>query len=602
MKIRCFRFTFILVLLVLLAGVLGTAPDTAVAQDSGYSLTILHTNDVHGRVAEFDGFGSTCSDEDAAEGNCFGGVARRATMIDQIRSEVDNVILVDGGDQFQGTLFYTQYKGGAAERFMNALGYDAMVVGNHEFDDGPGTLGSFARGVNFPVLGTNVDVSNEPELAGDIENYTVLDVGGEQIGIVGYVTEDTANLSSPGPNVVFNNIESSVEEAVTELENMGINKIVALSHAGFGRDQEVAAAVDGIDVIVAGHTNTYLSNTDEDASGPYPTVVDSPSGTPVLIVSDYTWGMYLGRLNVTFDDNGVPTEWNGNPILLDSSVQKDPDIEAQVQEMNAPLQELRNEIIGSASVDLNGDRATCRFEECNLGNLIADAIVWATSSEGTQIAFQNGGGIRASIPAGEISRGDVLEVLPFGNTIATFQLSGSDVVAALENGVSRAENPDNEGTGRFAQVSGLRYTWNPEQPVGSRIVSVEVQNADGTYSPIDPNATYNVAANNFMRTGGDDYTVFAENAINPYDFGDPLDEAVADYIAANSPVAPDVEGRIQQTTEIGTPAEDGEADGEDGEAPETLPETGGIPVLFELLFISAGAALAGTGVWLRRRR
>lgn len=599
MKTRYVRFASILILMVLLAGVLGAAPDTAVAQDGSYTLTVLHTNDVHGRVAEFDSFGSACGEEAAAAGECFGGVARRATKIDEIRSEADNVILVDGGDQFQGTLFYTRYKGGAAERFMNALGYDAMTLGNHEFDDGPGTLGSFARGVNFPIMSANVDVSNEPELAGDIEDYTVLDVGGEQIGIVGYTTEDTAILSSPGPNVVFNDIESSVEAAVTELENMGINKIVALSHAGFGRDQEVAAAVDGIDVIVAGHTNTYLSNTDEDASGPYPTVVDSPSGNPVLLVSDYTWGMYLGRLNVTFDENGVPTEWDGNPILLDSSVEKDPDIEAQVQDLNAPLQELRNEVIGSTSVDLNGDRATCRFEECNLGNLIADAIVWATSGEDTQIAFQNGGGIRASIPAGEISRGNVLEVLPFGNTISTFQLTGSDVVAALENGVSRAENPDNEGTGRFAQVSGLRYTWNPEQPVGSRIVSVEVKNADGSYSPIDPNATYNVAANNFMRTGGDDYTVFAENAIDPYDFGDPLDEAVADYIAANSPVAPEVEGRIQKTTETGAPAQEG--DGE-GEAPETLPETGGIPVLFELLFISAGAALAGTGVWLRRRR
>jgi 5'-nucleotidase/UDP-sugar diphosphatase len=368
---------------------------------------------------------------------------------------------------------------------------------------------------------------------------------------------------------------------------MGINKIVALSHAGFGRDKEVAAAVDGVDVIVAGHTNTYLSNTDEDAEGPYPVVVDSPSGDPVLIVSDFTWGKYLGRLDVTFDENGVPVAWEGNPITLDASVAQAPEVLAAALALNEPLEELRNQIVGSTDVDLNGDRAACRFEECNMGNLIADAILWKTAAEGTQIVFQNGGGIRASIPAGEVSLGDVLEVLPFGNTIATFKLSGADVWAAVENGVSRAENPENEGTGRFAQVAGLRYSWNPDQPVGSRVVSVEVMNADGTYTPIDPNAIYAVAANNFNRGGGDDYAMFAENAIDPYDYGPVLADAVAEYISAHSPVAPAVEGRISQSAEA---------------APAQLPTSGGAPIPVPIVLTAAGFALAGTGLLVRRRQ
>jgi 5'-nucleotidase len=550
---------------------------------------ILHTNDVHGRVLQFSRFGGTCDEEDAAEGNCFGGVARRATAINDIRDEGGNVILVDAGDQFQGTLFYNQYKGEAAQRFMNAMGYDAMTIGNHEFDDGPGVLGSFIRGADFPMVSANVDVSNEPELAGLIEAYTVIDVGDEQIGVVGYTTEDTAILSSPGSNVVFDNIETSVADAVAELEGMGINKIVALSHAGFGRDKEVAAAVDGIDVIVAGHTNTYLSNTDEDAEGPYPVVVNSPSGDPVLIVSDFTWGKYLGRLDVSFDENGVPVAWEGNPITLDASVAEDPEILADAQAFNEPLEDLRSQITGSASVDLNGDRATCRFEECNMGNLITDAVLWKTAAEGTQIAFQNGGGIRASIPAGDVSLGDVLEVLPFGNTIATFELTGADVWAALENGVSRAENPENEGTGRFAQVSGVRYTWNPDLPAGSRVASVEVKNPDGTYSPIDPNAIYKAAANNFIRGGGDDYSVFADNAINPYDYGPTLADAVAEYVAASSPVAPEVEGRIVQSAEVAP-------------APAELPPTGAVPVPVPIVLTAAGFALAGSGLLVRRRQ
>ncbi|MFQ5612325.1 MAG: bifunctional metallophosphatase/5'-nucleotidase [Anaerolineae bacterium] len=575
-----------LVVVVALTLLLSVAP--AAAQGGDFSLTVLHTNDVHARILQFNRFGGSCGEDDAAEGKCFGGVARRKTMIDQVRAEGGNVVLLDGGDQFQGTLFYNQYKGEAAQTFMNALGYDAMAVGNHEFDDGPEVLARFIAGANFPILSANIDASQEPSLADLLKPFAVLEIGGEQIGVIGYTTEDTAILSSPGPNVAFNNIEESVAAAVAELEAMGVNKIIAVSHSGFNRDRQVAAAVDGLDVIVAGHTNTFLSNTDEDAEGPYPVVVNSPNGNPVLLVSDFTWGKYLGRLDVTFDADGVPVSWEGEPILLDASVAEDPDILAQAEALNEPLAELRNTIVGSAAVDLNGDRASCRFEECNMGNLIADAIVWATSAQGTQIAIQNGGGIRASIPAGDVSLGDVLEVLPFGNTIATFELSGADVVAALENGVSRAENPENEGTGRFPQVAGLRYSWNPDLPEGSRIVSVEVKNEDGSYSPIDPNAIYKVAANNFMRGGGDGYSVFAENAINPYDFGPTLDEAVAIYIGLNSPVAPEVEGRISRVEEA---------------APETLPASGGDTSRWPgLLLLGVGGALIAAGFAGRRQR
>lgn len=586
-RIPVWLITLTALVALLLSASLNVVP-VAVAQGGEYTLTVLHTNDVHARILQFNRFGSSCGEDDAAEGKCFGGVARRATKINEIRAEGGNVILVDGGDQFQGTLFYTQYKGEAAQRFMNTLSYDAMAVGNHEFDDGPGVLASFIQGANFPVLSANIDVSQEPELAGLLDPYTVLEVGGEKIGVVGYTTEDTAILSSPGPNVVFNNIEKSADTAVAELEAMGINKIVALSHAGFGRDRQVAAAVDGIDVIVAGHTNTYLSNTDPDAEGPYPVVINSPNGDPVLIVSDFTWGKYLGRLDVTFDTNGIAVSWEGNPILLDASVPEDADIRAEAEALNEPLAELRNQIVGSAAVDLIGERSSCRFEECNMGNLITDAILWATAAEGAQIAFQNGGGIRASIPAGDVSLGNVLEVLPFGNTIATFKLKGADVVAALENGVSRAENPENEGTGRFPQVAGLHYTWNPDLPVGSRIISVEVENPDGTFSPIDHDAVYKVAANNFMRQGGDDYSVFAEKAIDPYDFGPTLDRAVANYIAAHAPVEPVVEGRITRSEEA---------------APAALPKTGGegTPLSLPLAATAAGFALASAGALVRRR-
>jgi 5'-nucleotidase len=213
---------------------------------------------------------------------------------------------------------------------------------------------------------------------------------------------------------------------------------------------------------------------------------------------------------------------------------------------------MRTQVIGSTTTDLDGERSSCRFGECTMGNVVADAIHDAVANEGVQIVITNGGGIRSSLNAGDITLGGVLEVLPFNNTVATFGLKGSDVLAALENGVSRAENPDNEGTGRFPQVSGLRFTWDGSQPAGERIISAEVENDDGTFSPIDPDATYKLASNNFNRGGGDDYTVFAENAIDPYDFGPTLSEVVANYIAKVSPVTMELEGRITRVDDPAT--------------------------------------------------
>ena len=394
----------------------GAAPGTS-AQGGDFKLTIVHTNDTHAHIAQFDKGGSMCKPDDAAAGQCFGGVARRLTMINRLRAEGGAMILVDAGDQFQGTLFYTQYKGQEAAPFLNMMGYQAMAVGNHEFDDGPAVLARFIKAVDFPVLSANTDAAREPALAGLIKLYTVLDAGGQKIGVVGFTAEETAIMSSPGPNVTFNAIEPAVKAAVAELQAMGIDKIVALSHAGIARDKEIAATLDGIDVIVGGHSHTYLSNTDEAASGPYPVVVKSPAGAPVLIVQDFWMAKYLGRLDVTFDAAGVATAWQGNPILLDASVPEDAGALAEVQALAEPLKALTEKVIGAAAVDLNGERTSCRFEECTMGNLVTDALLWSTTSEGTQIALENGGSIRASIAVGDITLGQVLEVVPFGNTL-----------------------------------------------------------------------------------------------------------------------------------------------------------------------------------------
>lgn len=527
-----FRRTTLLifVFLVVVAG-------AAFAQDDDtFALTILHTNDTHSHH------------EPNSSGD--GGAARQATVVGQIRDEGGNVLLLDGGDRFTGTLFHQQYRGQDSVLIMNALAYDAMTLGNHEFDDGDQVLADFIDGLDFPVVTANVDFSESEILAGKVQPYVVLDVNGEQVGIIGLVTPDAVEISSPGEELVFSSdLVGVTQAAIDELTAMGVNKIILVTHIGLDQDRLVAQGTTGLDIIVGGHTHTLLGNQYVASEAEYPVEETNANGEPVIIVQAGSYDTYLGRLDVEFDANGVLTDWGGDTIFLSRYITPDPGVEEIIDELAGPIEELRATVVGEASVFLVGDRAVCRFAECGLGNLITDALRWET---GAQLAITNGGGIRANIPdeptpedlafsaPQDVTLGQVLTVLPFGNLVSTFELTGADVVAALENGVSEYEN----GAGRFPQVSGLRYSFDATQPAGSRIVSVEVEGANGEYAPIDPEATYTVVSNDFMRGGGDGYTVFAENAINPYDFGRPLDQVLADYIAENSPVAPEIEGRI----------------------------------------------------------
>jgi 5'-nucleotidase/UDP-sugar diphosphatase len=498
-----------------------------------YTLTILHTNDFHARFEPISKYDSGCSAADNTEGKCFGGSARLVTAIEAAKARTNNYILVDGGDQFQGTLFYTYYKGALAAEMMNKMGYDAMTVGNHEFDDGPEVLRGFMDAVNFPVLMSNADVSGEPMLAGVLQKSVVIERGGEKLGLIGLTPQDTNELSSPGDQIIFTDPAGAVQAEVDKLTEMGVNKIIVLSHSGYATDIRVAENTTGVDVIVGGHTNTYLSNSSDNAAGPYPTMVASTA-----IVQAYAYGKFLGELNVTFDDAGNVTAAVGEPIIMDAAVAEDEGTVARIAEAAVPLDEIRNRVVAEAAAPLDGERGSCRAQECSLGNIIAEAMLDRVRGQGIQIAIQNGGGIRASIDAGPVTMGEVLTVLPFQNTLSTFQVTGAVIVEALENGVSQHE----EGAGRFPQVAGLKYTFDLSQPAGSRISDVMVAK-DGTWMPIEADTVYGVVSNNFVRNGGDGYGMFRD-AMNVYDFGPDLADVTAEYMAAMGPVSPVVDGRI----------------------------------------------------------
>ena len=504
---------------------------TAGVAQADYTLHILHTNDLHSRIEEINKYDSTCSEKDAAEAKCFGGIARVAAKVAALRTELagQNVIVLDAGDQFQGSLFYTTYKGEDTAEFMTMIGYDAMAVGNHEFDDGPEGLAAFVAKVKFPLLSGNLDLSRSL-LKDKIADTVVLQVGGEKIGLVSALATDTVDTAAPGPDVIFQDEIESLKADVAALTEQGVTKIIAIPHTGFVKDQEIAAAVPGLDAVVGGHSHTLFG---KDGAA-YPTMVGN-----VPVVSAYAYSKYLGHLVLTFDDAGNLKSATGEPILLDASVTPDAAVAARVAELAKPLQEIRDKVVAETAGEIDGSRDSCRQRECAMGNLVAEAMLDRVKDQGIAIAIANGGGLRASIDAGPVTMGEVLTVLPFQNTLSTFEAKGTTILAALENGVSAVE----EGEGRFPQVAGLKYTFDPAKPAGARVSEVQVATSVG-WAPLDPAATYGVVTNNFLRGGGDGYKMFAAEGMNAYDFGPDLADVTAAYLTAQAPYAAVLDGRI----------------------------------------------------------
>ncbi len=547
-----------------------------------YKLRIIHTNDHHARIEPVTG--------GTPPAPVHGGVSRRKTLIDAVRAEGGNQILLDAGDVFQGTLWFNQYSGLADLEFYNALGYEAMTIGNHEFDRGAQPLADFIKGAKFPVLSANTVTDASTPIHGLFQPWIIKEIGGQRIGIFGLTTDETAILSSPGAGVSFSNYIEAARKAVADLKAQGINKIIALTHIGITFDRELARQVDGIQVIIGGHSHTPMGPmvNPADPTRPYPEVIASPSGKPVIMATDWEWGRWLGDLTVGFDANGdITNVLAGHPVEVAASVAPDPGFESRVEVLKQPLVALRSQQVGEAAVALNGARADVRSKETNLGNLISDAMLSATRSAGAQLALMNGGSIRTSIDAGPVTLGEVLEVQPFGNTIVLITLTGAQLREALENGVSQVE----QTAGRFPQVGGMKYTWNRGAAPNSRIVSVQVGDGKGGYTELDPAGTYRVVTNNFLLTGGDGYSVLTKGT-GKVDTGLIDADVTAEYIRANSPVNAVVEGRISEGTAAPAPAP--------GTRPAQLPNTAGeLSPAWLLAALSAGAL--GAGLRLRNR-
>jgi len=517
---------------------------------STFSLTLLHVNDIHVRIDETNKYSNTCKDWDKANGKCFGGISRLHSAVKEFRSTRDNVLWVNAGDFFQGTAWYSQFKWRVVSVFNNMLDFDAITLGNHEFDDRIIGLTPFLKEQTSPVVVTNLNHTLVPEMAGLYVKSVVKTIGSRRVGIVGYLTPKTKQISLP-ENLIFLDEIEALKQEVEHLHNDGVDIIVALGHSGYEKDLEVARLVPHLDVIVGGHshsflyteTSTHKNPSGDEIIGPYPTMVNNTGGGRVLVVQAFAYTKFLGKVDLKFSEDGHLISWTGDPILLDNRVAKDAEMEVALEPWRQNLTESTKMVVGEAAVLLEIERT----RETNLGNLLTDIMVWtyqnrSTNGEPITLAITNTGSIRNNIDQGNITKGDLLTTFPFGNTLDLLTLTGATLLKILEFSVKEMKPSGKMAKGSFLQVSGFKTKYDLRNEPGSRLISSQALR-NGVYEPVSADGVYNVVIPDYIAAGGDGYEMIKNEKIEQLQGYLDID-MVEEYLKLFSPVSAKVEGRI----------------------------------------------------------
>lgn len=416
-----------------------------------------------------------------------GGFARLATVVNAERAANENLIYAVAGDVISPSLLSSFDQGEHITELFNMTPPDIFVPGNHEYDFGEDVFRARMSELTSPLLAANLRNEDGSMLDGFADTM-MMDVDGFMIGIIGLTAEDAVVKSSPESLQLGSALDVGLEQAAA-LRDAGADIIVAISHNHIGIDR---------DMYRTGEFDLILSGDDHDLRIEY-------DGRTALVESreqaDYVTAVDITAIiEVEGDDRDVDFSLAFRPIST-LGMEQDAEVQGRVDEFNEVLDEELNVTIGTITADLDSRRASVRSGEATMGNLVADGM---RAAVGADIAITNGGGIRADkvYEAGtELTRRDILSELPFGNVNIMIELTGSQVLAALENGVSRVEDVN----GRFPQISGIRVEADITLEAGNRVTSVMVGDA-----PLDVNATYTVATNDFMGRGGDGYSVFAD--------------------------------------------------------------------------------------------
>jgi len=469
-------------------------------------ITVIHTNDTHSRL-----IGT----------NTEIGFAKIATLIKEAKEANPNTLVLDAGDTLHGMPIVNISKGENAIKVLEAAGYDYMTLGNHDFNYGKERLFELRDMSQVGMLSANIVDENGEYI---FTPYVIEEVGDVKVGIYGLSTPDTVILTNPNNVVglVFKDPIEVSKEMVEELEDK-TDVIIALAHLGLDESstltsKALAQEVEGIDLIIDGHSHSMLEAGQLENN--------------TLIVQTKNYGQNLGYIDIEILEGEVTGITARLLAAADTAdVVPDPDLQKIIEDIEAANAEVFNEVIATTGVYLDGVRENVRTKETNLGNLSADA---ARAATGADIAFVNGGGIREDIPVGDITKGKIAAIFPFGNTIEVKKITGADLKAMLEWSVS--DYPAAKGA--FLQVSGLEFTFDPAKEIGSKVVEILVGG-----EAFDEAKEYTVAINDFMSTGGDGYAMLADYDVLAI-YGT-YEEIIIDYLVANGTAGSEVSGRIK---------------------------------------------------------
>ena len=528
-------------------------------------LTILHINDHHSHLKPDSRMSLNLDGKSTRVRS--GGMPAVIAKMKELEASKANVLKLHAGDAVSGSLFFTLFKGEADAALMNEVCFDAFALGNHEFNEGDAGLAKFldflnAGECNTPVLAANVKPevgvsALTPKSETDyIQPYTVIDVAGTKVGIIGIdIVRKTIMSSSPDDTTRFLDEAETSQKMVNELKEAGVNRIVIMAHYGYKNELELAAKIDGVDVIIGGDSHTLLGDFEEiglNSAGPYPTVVEGVSGNLVCVATAWQYSQIVGELNISFNEAGdvescsglphvmvadsfkrkndegdrveiegadrdaVYAQINADPKL--SIVEEDAQAASVLASFNEKVEEMQTIKVGVVTENLclariPGDTRSklCSPEDTaskgsDISMLVAHAF--REMAKASDIAIQNGGGVRTDIAKGDLTMGDAYKLLPFANTLVEMDMTGAEIKSVLEEALDYALQPDGS-TGAYPYAAGLRWHVDAAKPTGQRLSKMEFKGRnDSSWSPLDSTATYKLVTNNYIAAGRDGYLTF----------------------------------------------------------------------------------------------
>ena len=538
---------------------------SALSSVNAGELTILHINDHHSHLRADSRMSLNIGGENTRVRS--GGFPAVVSMFNLLSEGKKNVLKLHAGDAITGDLYYTLFKGEADAALMNEVCFDAFAIGNHEFDEGDTGLAKFLDFLNegdcnTPALGANivpevgVSALAKKTVNDYIKPYTIIEKNGLNIGIIGIdVVGKTMRSSSPDATTKLLNEKDTAQRYINELKSKGIDHIILLTHFQYKNDLALAKNLTGVDIIVGGDSHSLLGDFSDiglNSQGPYPTVVKNNDGKSVCVVQAWQYSQIVGELNVEFDEMGNVKSCEGTPhlMLADSFKRKnadgdrveiegeartvalkavkdnpslnvisdDPDAAELLKSFSSKVDELKSQKVGEVLTDLcferipgQGRSKLCDVSETakngsDISNLVAHAFRDMTRT--SEIAIQNGGGVRIDVPKGDFSIGTAYKLLPFANTIVELEMTGAEISQVLEEALDLALSPDGS-TGAYPYAAGLRWDIDASKSIGSRFSNIQFKApSESNWSDLDLSRTYKVATNNYIAAGKDGYKTF----------------------------------------------------------------------------------------------